>query len=1236
MARDNAHRPLRGADWLHGVEGQLARSAIAERLFGDRGEAPLLGKYQIVRRVGTGASGVVFEARHIQTGHAVALKVLKDWNPSSVQRLKNEFRALSDVHHPNLVQLHELCLDAEAPFIAMELALGASLARFVRKDSRSSAERLLQVTTQLVDAITTLHAAGVLHRDLKPSNLVVAATKGLVVLDFGLARSLTEQSRDPGSTESGTLRYMAPERLHDGISSEASDWFSVGVLLTELLPFVMEARERGARDASLDARLRALVQLCLRLISLDPPERPGAAELRAFCGLRELPLEPMALRSSAPDDGFGGRARELSVLRTAFSRTQAGCPAIVHVTGPAGIGKTSVVGHFLYELRQETPELTVLTSRCHEHESIPYNALDGIVEQLSRELGLVPGECTSGISADGAAALARLFPVLAAPLGQPAGAAFERETDDAQRARELGFGALRTLFQQLSQTRRLVLYLDDLQWADGDSALALRTLFTTQLPPLLIITSYRCEATAQARAVDALTELASQTGAETYQLPLEPLSDAESMQLAATLARVRGSLDEATLKAISAEAAGSPLFLRMLVQHRGRLGNDEPTGAITLPELLLLALAQLPRECRLLLELSALAARPLDPVVLMAAARADRSPQAWPEHVHRLERLGWLRGVPSASGQALECYHDRVREAVARSVPDEHRRRCHAKLADAAAQTAQSDLEFLAIQNQEAGRHALAAEYAERAGDRAARGFALEHAISLYRRALGCQGGVRPVTLVHKLAEATAGSGRSTDAVPLFLECAERADGLPAVRLRIRAAEMLLRSGLNEDGARVFEPLLRSLGLRFHSSPHSTLISILSSALQLSLRRVDIQAPRATPTEFERQRIDVCLDLGHRLSVTDPLRGCSLLLRGSLLAWTHGTDAQFARALGCCATVLASVGLGSRRRQDALLQQAWTLAGGIDDWTLSAWLRTSNASVAYTRGEFQRSADELVAAQQLVANPTLDDRWFSMESETAVCGMLGLLVNVPELERRVDLALRRAKETGNRWQSAVVTCSRVLVLLARDEPDAAESELDEILRSWPANGSYHIRLIAAWAKAGVLLYRGEALAAWRLIRRYDAHHARAGYKRVQPWVTIRALGEAQLALGAMEHDPELFMGFVERSIRTLRKQRTRYATYGSTLLEASVAHLKGQRDLAAELYRLTAEQAVAQGLDDAAMCARVRESQMLGADETAVSDSDAAWFASQGVKQPAHWIRLTAPVDPGARLRSMR
>src|SRR5512146_1815016 len=204
-------------------------------------------RYQVLRRIGAGGMGVVYEAEDRERGEKVALKTIAQPDIEKVYQLKREFRVLADLSHPNLVALYDLVVDSKSCFFTMELLDGEDLLAYLAPDSSSNAiglaettrnvpppsgevfatdaptvdssdmaspcdfDRLRRTLPQLVHGLAALHAAGKIHRDVKPSNIRVTSDGRAVLLDFGLVAELERRHGGDAGMIVGTVAYMAPE-----------------------------------------------------------------------------------------------------------------------------------------------------------------------------------------------------------------------------------------------------------------------------------------------------------------------------------------------------------------------------------------------------------------------------------------------------------------------------------------------------------------------------------------------------------------------------------------------------------------------------------------------------------------------------------------------------------------------------------------------------------------------------------------------------------------------------------------------------------------------------------------------------------------------------------------------------------------------------------------------------------------------------------------------------------------
>jgi serine/threonine protein kinase len=192
-------------------------------------------RFHLIRYLGRGGFGTVYQVHDSQGHHDVALKILRDPDPDTLFRFKQEFRSLATLKHPHLIQFYELFEYRHVWFFTMELVSGTSFLRHVRGGGRWDLGRLRSALRDLADALAYLHANKLVHRDIKPSNVLIDGSGRLVLLDFGLA---TRPSGDAQSAtfSVGTPAYMAPEQTSSGASVDgAADWYAVGAMLYEAL-----------------------------------------------------------------------------------------------------------------------------------------------------------------------------------------------------------------------------------------------------------------------------------------------------------------------------------------------------------------------------------------------------------------------------------------------------------------------------------------------------------------------------------------------------------------------------------------------------------------------------------------------------------------------------------------------------------------------------------------------------------------------------------------------------------------------------------------------------------------------------------------------------------------------------------------------------------------------------------------------------------------------------------------
>lgn len=260
-------------------------------------EGSLLGKrYQLLQPIGTGGMANVYRARDLMLERYVAVKILRqDYSrlPAFEERFRQEAKAAANLSHPNIVTVHDFGMDDGQLYIVMENVPGKDLKTLIRERGRFSEAEAIPLMVQACAGVGYAHRAGLVHCDIKPHNLLVTPDQRLKVTDFGIARALATIHPDERSDVVwGSPQYFSPEQASGAPPSPASDVYSLGVVLYEMLtgslPFVGQTAEELARmhierepiplSEFLPEVSPALGEIVMKVLSKEPSARYRTAD----------------------------------------------------------------------------------------------------------------------------------------------------------------------------------------------------------------------------------------------------------------------------------------------------------------------------------------------------------------------------------------------------------------------------------------------------------------------------------------------------------------------------------------------------------------------------------------------------------------------------------------------------------------------------------------------------------------------------------------------------------------------------------------------------------------------------------------------------------------------------------------------------------------------------------------------------------------------------------------------
>ncbi len=1218
--------------------------------------SPRPDRYTIVREIGVGGMGVVYEAIENASKARVALKLLPAVDPHALFGFKKEFRSLAALVHPNLVSLYELVADQDRWFFTMELVDGGDFLAYVRGDrdvegsvaagmpqfSELADERKLRTALgQLAAGVQALHQNEVLHRDLKPPNVLVRRDGRVAILDFGLAVALGEKLNTL-ERASGTLMYMSPEQLGGDELGPPTDWYAIGVMLYEALtgrpPF------GGAPQAMFFAKMSGsfppphdlvrgvpedLAALCIALLDPDPLQRQTGEQVVARLAAPDS-WAPRRDRSSA-HRLFVGREDLLARLEAAWSAVRHGATVTAYVHGRSGAGKSALLEQFLLDARLDE-SIVVFAGRCYEQESVPFKAVDAIVDALTR--WLLHQEEIDALLPPNVAALARVFPVL-----ERVDRIAEAPRDllavpDPRELRRHAFEALRDLLVRIAERAPLIVAIDDLQWGDVDSAELLASLLESPgAPRLLFVAAFRSEYRDSSPCLRALTSgLASprhRLGAHD-DIEVEPLEESSATRLAGALLT---EPSESIASRIARESGGNPFF----IQELARYANEHPEWStrsgmysFDLEQVVWSRVQRLPAPARAMLEVVTIAGQPVRNAHWRDAIEGE---SVDPQTIALLRYEHLIRFTGSAAEDEVETYHDRIRETVAARLDTDLRVGHHRRLAVAMERHGDADPVTVAVHFAEGGAPERAGVHYARAARDAERVLAFDRAAHLYEQALAHRPAHDPGLgdLLAALGGALANAGRGRRAAEAYERAADLA-AEPSARLDLqrRAAAQYCTSGYIDQGRDLFAKVMRGVGLRPTESSPLILAQLMGRRARLRLRglRHTPRSEQHVPPALLR-RLDTLWAVSTSLSNVDVVRVAALQSQALLLALEAGEPRRLALALAWEAVLNATAGTRAAPRSEHLLHVARRLIEGQADPHSRGMMRLSAGWVAFLHARFGDALALCDEAEPIFREQCTGVWWELTMTRTMIAWALAHSGRAGELAMRINNWEPEGRARGDHFMvTNLLAFPMPIERLFAGDVSGAEAHLREALALWPYRG-FHIQHVSVlFTQAQLELYRGDGRAACEAVsRQWPAMVRSLQTQNQETRVMLRDVrARGAIAAAASGIDRERHLARAERDVRALDRERTPWVDAFAHRIRAGILLVRGDHDGAVKALRSSLPGLDEAGLSLQAAAVKRKLGALVGGTEgNTLSASANASMRERGIADPDALTRMYAP-----------
>lgn len=893
------------------------------------------------------------------------------------------------------------------------------------------------------------------------------------------------------------------------------------------------------------------------------------------------------------------------------------------------MGKSALIRTFLDE-QVERHQALVLRGRAYERESLPFKAVDAVVDALSAHLKRAAKQGTPVPLPDDIGLLAKVFPVLGRVPGVTSSS--QDVSREPTNVRRRAFGVLRELIASAASDRQLVLHIDDAQWGDADSAaLLLELLRPPTASRFLLITSYRQNEAASSAFLEELRARLPKNVAW-RELEVGPLAFVEAERLAfELLGSEPGSKDAAS--AVARESGGCPFLIEELASS-SLLDGHAKAGAggadlsnVTLERMVSERSRRLPDGARRMLEIVAIEGRPV-PVTLAAAAAG--SEERADEVIRLLSAERFIRAGLRDGREVVEMSHDRIRETVAAQIPAALGRAHHAALARVFEAGADENAEPMVVHLFGAGQAERGAKFAELAADQAVAKLAFDRAAHLFRLAnatvpASCDDGRR---LRLRLAQVLEWAGRGTEAAQIYEEIAKLAPVEDRVALERAAAEHLLTCGRIDEGAAVLRRVLSEVGLSAPRNALSAVAGLLACRLWLRIRGLGFRLRASVELKpADRLRLDALFTASLGFGSVDVVLSACMTARYLLASLRAGERGAITRAASLQMSLASAQGGVEGKHEIALERTARELVEQDPKPEAVAFFRSNIGISHYCRGRWGSSVRELDAVLQ-----DFPAHRAGMTSNVKVFLVCSLVYEgrIRELRRRLPRYITEAEDRGDLFMLAHLRASHpVVAWLAADDVDDARRHAREGMARWPRLRFVIQHWQAMLAEAQIDLYAGDGASAYDRIARDmpDLRSSLLLQAQIIRGLTYFAHGRA--AVASIASNPALRdarLSEAARLARRLGREQMAWTSLFSSLLHAAIENARGDAAAAVAALRSAIDTAQRAGMPMHGAAAMRQLGVLLGGDAgtQCITEADTAMEA-EDIRAPERWAAMMVP-----------